>query len=742
MPTSRSLVLPALALRTITMCKTVMRRILSFFVSLFFFFVLFVANCQAQNDATDIPSHIEKIFPTATRVGETHTDIAVTPVYQLQQLLGYVFESNDFVDFIGFSGKPVNVVVGLDPQGNFVDLFVKEHSEPIFLHGLGEQAMFDFVAQYKSHNIKERFIIGGKSNVGNDATYFDGVTKATVSVLVINDTIVTSALAVARAKLDGFIAPSNKIIAPDFFEPLSFEALLEKGYIHKHTIDMYNFDGLEREVIIAANEAFEINDSSVQNSEENLNSTQNSNQKAQIFSQHYYAFLSIPIVGRNLLGDDEYQRLKENLKPGELALLVVNTQGFSFISPEFIPQTTPEHLQVLQGGFPIALRDIDFYSFYEPSFTKEIPQYKDIKVLRIKSKGGLSLDQPMDIAISLPFKPSFFEQDEHLFSFNFTLPNELFIENPEAVIAKPEPLWIKIWRDRTVEISITVVYLMSLSVFFAAQRKLTKHTTFVHTCRAVSLVFVMCFIGFYAQGQLSVVNIYTLLLDLVDGFSIDVYLLDPVIFILWCFVFVSLFLVGRGLFCGWLCPFGAMQEIMAVIAKRLRISQIKIKPQHHRYGQAVKYVLLLGLIASSFYSLTLAEKLAELEPFKTAVTLHFVRYWPFVLYAVMLLVLSLKIHKVYCRYLCPLGAGLAIVGRFPIVKLLDRRAECGSPCQLCKQKMCGIDAIKSNGQIDYGECIQCLECVITLNNSDMCKIDKYKKKKVPTRVKNLNSVSA
>ncbi|GFD72112.1 hypothetical protein ACI7YQ_15615 [Alteromonas marina] len=82
------------------------------------FLLLLSTKVLAQSDATDIPEDIYKIFPNATRVVEMHTDIKVTPVYQLQQLLGYVFESSDFVDFIGFSGKPVNVVIGLGTQGN------------------------------------------------------------------------------------------------------------------------------------------------------------------------------------------------------------------------------------------------------------------------------------------------------------------------------------------------------------------------------------------------------------------------------------------------------------------------------------------------------------------------------------------------------------------------------------------------------------------------------------------------
>ncbi len=686
--------------------------------------LLFLVACHvyAKSDATDIPSDIHEFFPTATRVGETHADIQVTPVYQLQDLLGYVFESNDFVDFIGFSGKPVNVLIGLDTEGNFVGLKVKQHSEPIFLHGLGEQSMFDFIAQYLSHNIRERFIVGGKSKAGSDATYFDGVTKATVSVLVINDTIVTSALAVARAKLDGFVAPSTKIVNPDFFEPLNFNELVEKGYVQKHLLLSSHFEGVESEIVAAAAPFI--------------------NAENDVFSEHYYAFLNIPTVGRNLLGEQEFKRLQENLNPGELALMVFNTKGFSFISEDFVSQTAPEFLRLSQGDFPLSIRDIDFYSFYEPEFSQPLPDFNDIKVLRVKAKGGLSLDQPITISIALPYNPSFFEQEEHLLPYSFTLPPQLFIENPEAIAETPLPLWQKIWLDKTLEISITVAYLFGLSVFFAFQRRLTKYTLCIRIIRLTSLLFILFFIGFYAQGQLSVVNIYTLLLDIVDGFSLGVYLLDPVIFILWCFVFISLFVVGRGLYCGWLCPFGALQEMLAIIAEKLKIKQIRVKPHHHKRAQKIKYVLLLGLVGCAFYSLTLAEKLAELEPFKTAITLHFVRYWPFVLYAIAILALSLKIHKVYCRYLCPLGAGLAVLGRFPIVKLLRRRQECGAPCQLCRQKKCGIDAIEMDGSIDYAECIQCLECVVTLDNPEMCKIDKYKKKRVPTRVKNVNIISA
>lgn len=667
-----------------------------------------------EGDVTHIPADIEAIFPTATRIGTRDPDVPVIPVFQLNQLLGYVFESNDFVDFMGFAGEPINILIGLDPQGVMKGLKILQHNEPIFVYGLGQAPFVDFVNKYKEHSIRERFIIDSADQSSANSTYFDGVTKATVSVLVANDTIISSALKVARAKLDGFIAPSNMMLKPSVgpVETLSFAQLLERGLITHWQMPLNEVladQTLESEVLSA------ISDIEPETGQ---------------FVDLYLAFINIPVIGKNLLGEQEFARLQENLKPGEHALLVFSNGDYSYVSEEFVPQTVPTRLSLTQSGFPTDIRDIDFYSYYEPNFAITLPEYQDVHVLRLKSQSGFELSRVMTLGIGVNYKASFFDIQQHLFTREMTLPDSLFMLNPDAINSEPKPLWMRIWEDRAGIIAITCLYLIGISVLFVKQTALVKHEKLTHWIRGGSMLFVLFFIGFYAQGQLSVVNIYTLLLALYNGFKIQVFLLDPVIFILWVFVFISLFIVGRGLYCGWLCPFGALQEFAGLLAKKLRIKQIKIKPEHHKWGQTLKYFILVGLLVSAFFSLNIAEKLAEVEPFKTSITLHFVRTWPFVVYAVLLLLLSMKIHKVYCRYLCPLGAGLAIVGRFPLFKLLRRRDECGTPCQLCKTKKCDIDAINKDGSIDYGECIQCLECVVTIENPNLCVIDKYKDKKV------------
>ena len=115
----------------------------------------------------------------------------------------------------------------------------------------------------------------------------------------------------------------------------------------------------------------------------------------------------------------------------------------------------------------------------------------------------------------------------------------------------------------------------------------------------------------------------------------------------------------------------------------------------------------------------MAEQLAEVEPFKTAIILKFVREWPFALYAVALLVAGLFVERFFCRYLCPLGAALAIPGRMRIFEWLKRWPECGTPCQRCASE-CPVQAIHPEGNINPNECIYCMHCQELYRAEDRC----------------------
>lgn len=279
--------------------------------------------------------------------------------------------------------------------------------------------------------------------------------------------------------------------------------------------------------------------------------------------------------------------------------------------------------------------------------------------------------------------------------------------------AVPEtPLWREIWSGKRWTIAILSLALFGLLVILLFQDWLARRPSALLRIRLVFLLFTFFFVGVYAMGQLSIVNVLTFSSAILQGFRWESFLMDPVLFLLWSFVALTLLLWGRGVYCGWLCPFGALQELVYRVARRLGVPEWEPPGVLHERLLAIKYVVLLGLFGLSLQSLAQAELFAEVEPFKTAFALRFVRDWPFVVYAVLILVVGMFLRKAFCRYLCPLGAALTFPSRFRIFDWLRRRKECGRPCQTCYRE-CEVRAIQPTGEINEVECHYCLDCQVT-----------------------------
>jgi len=312
----------------------------------------------------------------------------------------------------------------------------------------------------------------------------------------------------------------------------------------------------------------------------------------------------------------------------------------------------------------------------------------------------------------------------------------LFAESADgARFVPPPPLWLTVWQERVLDIVVLVVGLVALLLILLFQDWLARHPTFLIRVRTWYLIFTLLFIGVYGYAQLSVVNVLTFVRSLLSGFSWESYLIDPMMFLLWSFVAVTLILWGRGVYCGWLCPFGALQELSYRVAQRLGLKGRELPTVLHERLLALKYVVLLALVALSLHSLTTAERFAEIEPFKTVFSLHFMREWPFVLYAVLVLLAGLFIRKAFCRYLCPLGAALTFPARFRTFDWLRRRKECGRPCQTCARE-CEVQAIRPTGEIVESECHYCLDCQVTYWDDHRCPplVERRKKSEIKARL--------
>jgi NosR/NirI family nitrous oxide reductase transcriptional regulator len=106
------------------------------------------------------------------------------------------------------------------------------------------------------------------------------------------------------------------------------------------------------------------------------------------------------------------------------------------------------------------------------------------------------------------------------------------------------------------------------------------------------------------------------------------------------------------------------------------------------------------------------------EPFKTTFLVGvWNRSWPFVLFWAALFGAALFIERPFCKYLCPLGAALAVPSTFRFFGL-KRKPEC-TTCKACAVG-CASLAIDKRGVIDQRECLLCLDCMVMYYDQHAC----------------------
>ncbi len=642
-------------------------------------------------------------FPSPLIVGEKESGLPVWPIFKQDAtttpLIGYVFESIDLAPIPGFSGTPFNLLIALDTKGEFMSVRVLSQHEPVFLDGLGEGPMWSFVEQYKGLSLKQNIKIGAeRNNVGNANVFIHGVTKATASVRILNQSLLSASLKVARAKLGYAMGRDPDLIArikPDIYSDMDWNGLMRAGLINKKTFTNRQLEEAFAGTVVAGLDPLV------------------SQAPDATFVEMHVAHLEVPSVGRNLLTPKAWDYLQGRLDPGDSALLVLVTGRYSMLGDDFVRGAIPNRITLRQGSLPLEIRDLDIDTVLNLPAPLKLAEWK---VFRVIGPSGLDPAQALEFDLRVTrskgmIYPERVGKDLTLLS---QLPSAYF----EAAHSDNKT-WHSIWSDRASELVLLVAGFFVLVWALRNPPWLMRNPRNLRRFRTGYLLFTLCFIGWYAQGQLSIVNLTALIQALVAGHSLVFFLYDPMTVALWVFAFVTFFIWGRGTFCGWLCPFGALQELVSQISKLLRVPQIRLSLRTDAHLKRIKYVVLAIVLSSAVVSVPWTDRLVEVEPFKTSITLLFDRHWPFVAWAAGMLLLSAVVYKGFCRYLCPLGAGVALLGRFRRFDWLARRSECGKPCQRC-QHDCAYQSIKKTGQIDYDECFQCLDCVVIEQSDTLC----------------------
>jgi NosR/NirI family nitrous oxide reductase transcriptional regulator len=668
-----------------------------------------------------------ELIAGADRFGPPEGDPPVAQVYQGDRLLGVAWLNSDVVDAAGYSGKPIHIIVALDAEDRLAGARLIEHHEPIVLVGIPEEKIRAVIDHFKGMDL--RAVAAGRA----DAAPPEIVSGATVTVLVIGDSILRSALKILQARGGG---PAAAAAAAGATAPAVTTVDLGRSDV----VDWATLigDGSVRRLHLSV---ADINDAYARSGNAAAARRPEKGPPDATFIDLYVAPATIPTIGRSLLGDAEYQRVTQSLQPGQQAILVMGQGRYSFKGSGFVRGGIFDRIELVQG--------LEGARFHDKQHTRigsiaaaGAPAFKEIGLFAIPP--GVAFDPAQPWELKLLVQRAIGALDKAFLTFDLRyLPPEKYLKReqpavvaaeapaeqaaaPQAAAAPPaiagdEPLWQRIWRSRLLQVGVLGAAILALTGIFFFQDWLVRRPRLFVPLRLGFLAFVLAWLGWLVHAQPSVVNVLTFANALMTQFKWDYFLMDPLLFILWSGIAAALLFWGRGPFCGWLCPFGALQELTNQAARKLRVPQVTVPWGLHERLWPIKYIIFLGLFGVSIYSLALGERLSEVEPFKTAIVLRFVRDWPFVAYAGALLVVGLFIERFFCRYLCPLGAALAIPGRLRMFDWLKRYRECGHPCQRCANE-CPVQAIRPEGQINVNECIYCMHCQVLYYDDHKCPV--------------------
>ena len=245
--------------------------------------------------------------------------------------------------------------------------------------------------------------------------------------------------------------------------------------------------------------------------------------------------------------------------------------------------------------------------------------------------------------------------------------------------------WAGLLRDQAVDLALFTAFATLALVSFLRKSVGLKYLT---------LVAAVVYLGVSKSQLISVVNIYGVLTG-----NLPVFRYNLAWYLFAGFTVASTVLWGR-FYCGRVCAFGALTQLMdRVVPTRLRVEP---PSWLERRAALVKYGILGGTLV---YFLATAEISAYryVEPFWMFTGRASIGLWTAL---AILLVATVFVRNLYCRFLCPVGAALGLLSNLTVFRI-KRWSECDT-CTIC-EKACEWGAIQGPA-ISVAECVRCDDC--------------------------------
>jgi polyferredoxin len=245
--------------------------------------------------------------------------------------------------------------------------------------------------------------------------------------------------------------------------------------------------------------------------------------------------------------------------------------------------------------------------------------------------------------------------------------------------------WADILRPQALDLALMTAFIAFALVSFFRKSVRLKY---------VALVAAVAYLGFAKSFLISIVNVFGVI-----DWNLPIVKYNLTWYVFAIFTVVSTVLWGR-LYCGRICAYGALTQLMdAVVPAKLRVN---VPEPIERRAAWIKYGLLAATVAY-FVATNNMGVYRYVEPFWMFGLAESTGMW---MALAVLLLATVFVRNLYCRFLCPVGAALGLMSYLTVFRI-KRWSECNT-CKLC-EKTCEWGAIRGP-KIIMTECVRCDDC--------------------------------
>ena len=638
------------------------------------------------------PDVMAMVYPAgAERLGPEEGSPPAIAVYKGDKVVAYIFSTVDIIAAVAYAPIPYDVIAGVTLDGHITGAKVVFHREPYVYNDPVRQPQLDtFLANETGQPL------GGSPTMMRP----DFVAQATITARLMRAGVHDTARLVLATRV-GRRAVAEPTLDADAFILKSWNELVADG----SAAHLRLTSGDVAAALAKVGRPDTALDVPLGKPDD-------------LYSEIFFGLMTPAAIGANVLGVRGFEDLRTRVPQGAHVIFMASNGPYDFHGTSHFWKADGyrfNRVRIVQGDRTIGFVHDDYQKLLTGA-AEGLQSHRDAGLFTIPASAGFDPVKPWRLELLINAAG---QLPALVIPIAYKLPASLVLMPPAPPVDARAAAWIDAWHDARANVAILAVLLIALTAIFVFQDRLSRARRAHRLVRNGFLLIVLVWLGWTAGAQLSIVNVISYIQAPFRGFGIGVYLAEPLMVMIAAYTLVSLIVIGRGVFCGWLCPFGALQELLGQLSRALGVPQWNPSPALEKRLWMGKYIAAAAVLGLALFAPEGAGSVTEIEPFKTAIISKFTRAWPYVAYAVILLLIGLFSERAYCRFLCPLGGVLAALDRLHLVDLLKRRPECGNPCHLC-ERSCPVRAIEPSGKIITAECFQCLDCQVEYYDDKRC----------------------